>query len=297
MLSIIVPCMESETYLQATLKSIYENVFPPEGFEVLVIRREDAPNLANKEGYSIREYRGPFRGQAEALNYGITKTKGDTICVTRPGCLVATDWLQEVDNYFRGNPSIDALGGPVLPFLKAGTKIQRLAAQVFYEEQHFPESAIFLQMGSLTGLFHATNAAFRKEVLETVAFDASFCYDYDFDACWRMLRKGHQLIFYPRMRIRRISPSALREILAMYYRWGVENTVLKKRYNLKLGLKSYTFPFYNTLRSFLEPTLITSTNALERRLLRLVQHIAFYTGVMRAYSIHKYTNLAKRKRV
>jgi cellulose synthase/poly-beta-1,6-N-acetylglucosamine synthase-like glycosyltransferase len=289
MLSVVVSCLESETYLQATLKSIYDTTLPPNNFEVLVIRRENAPYLIDAKRFPVREYRGSFGGQAEALNYGIARTKGDIVCVTRPGCLVSPDWLEIIERFFKLYPSTDGLGGPVLPCSEVGTRIQKLASQVFYEGQFFPKSVVILQIGSFAGLFHATNAAFRKTVLESVAFDESYVYDYDFDACWRMLRKGYRLVFYPKMKIRRIFQANLREILAMYYRWGIESTVLKRRYNLELGLKGYIFPFYNTLRSFLEPKLLGSTSALEKSFLTLVQHIAYYTGVMRAYSIQKYT--------
>jgi cellulose synthase/poly-beta-1,6-N-acetylglucosamine synthase-like glycosyltransferase len=289
MLSIVVSCLESETHLQTTLKSIYDANFPPSDFEVLVIRRENVPFTIVTKKFPVREYRGLFNGQAAALNYGIARTKGDIVCFTRPGCLVSHDWLEIIDDFFKLHPSIDGIGGPALPCLEVGTRIQKLASQVFYEGQSFPKSVFVLQMGSFAGLFHATNAAFRKRVLESVAFDESYFYDYDFDACWRMLRKGYRLLFYPKMKIRRVFPASLREILAMYYCWGVESTVLKRQYNLERGLKAYLFPFYNTLRSFLEPELSVSTSALEKRLLRLVQHGIYYTGVMRAYSIRNYT--------
>jgi biofilm PGA synthesis N-glycosyltransferase PgaC len=280
MLSVIVPCQEDGNLLSPTLSSLFKNIFPTKGFEVLVVRGSHQPIPESVKHFPIHEYQVSFNGSAKALNFGITKAEGDTICTTKPGCIVASDWLEEIDSFFQHNPSIDGVGGPVLPFWSLGTKVQRLASQIFSEEQSFPDSVVVPEVGSFQALFHATNSAFRRNVLESIKFDEFFRYDYDFDACFRMLLRGNRLVFNPKMKVRYIFPSSLRNILARYYYWGLEKAMLRKRYSSKTSLNSQAYPFYNAFRSLLQPAPLIST----KKMLRFVQHVAYTAGVMNGYS-------------
>jgi cellulose synthase/poly-beta-1,6-N-acetylglucosamine synthase-like glycosyltransferase len=281
MLSVMIPCQEDDVLLFPTLKSIFSNHFLPQDFEVLLICGDDLL-ISNRKvnEFPVQIHSGAFKGQAQALNWGLQRTSGDIICTTKPGCIVASDWLKEIDSFFGRHPEVDGSGGPVLPFCGSGTRIQRLASQIFYEEQGFPKSVVNPEPLGLRALFHATNSAFRDEVLRSVRFDESFRYDYDFDACLRMLLKGYCLSFNPGMRVAYIFPASLRSIAARYYYWGLEKVILSRRYSSGTDLVSRLYPFYNAVRSFLRPAPLVYT----KKILRLLQHVAYLAGVMDGYS-------------
>jgi len=121
---------------------------------------------------------------------------------------------------------------------------------------------------------HATNSAFRKEALKPLKLDESFSYDYDFDVCWKMLRKGYRLAYNPGMKVRYIFPLSMCGLLNRYYCWGRENVILRRRYSYQTGLKSHLYAPYRMVRSLLEPSSIIS----RKKMLRFVQHLAFNLG-------------------
>ena len=279
MLSVIVPCQEDVNLVYPTLNSLFKNIPPPKDFEVLVVHGNNQPIQESVKRMPIHEYQVSFNGSAKALNFGITKAEGDIICTTKPGCVVASDWLEEIRGFLQNNPSVDGVGGPVLPILDLGTKIQRLASQIFSEEQSFPNSVVVPKMGSFQALFHATNSAFRKKILEAIRFDESFRYDYDFDACFKMLQQGNRLVFNPKMKVKYIFPSNLRNILARYYCWGLEKATLRRRYSARTSVVGQAYPFYNAFRSLLQPGPLIST----KKTLRFIQHVAYVAGLMNGY--------------
>lgn len=264
-----------------TIKSIFLNQICQEDFEVILICNNSFLVSENVNQFPIQVHRGTFRNQAQALNWGLERTRGDLICTTKPGCVVAFNWLSEIARFFQHNPKINGVGGPVLPCLDYGTKIQKLASQIFSEEQTFSDSPIILKPGEYQGLLHATNSAFRKGALNQIRFDESFRYDYDFDVCWRMLRKGYCVVYNPKMIVRYIFPLSMHSLLKRYYYWGKEIVALRKKHFLRMDFTSLIYPSYNMVKSLLEPSSLMST----KKLLRFIQHLAFNLGCISGYGV------------
>lgn len=288
MLSVVIPCQEDDLLLFPTLKSIFLNQRHPKDFEVLLICSDGTYVSGSAAEFPAKIYSGAFRGQAQALNWGVDKSRGDIVCTTKPGCVVSSNWLSEIAEFFEDNPGVDGVGGPVLPCWDYGTKIQKLASEIFYEEQGFPDSVTILGSVSYQGLLHATNSAFRREALTRIKFDESFRYDYDFDVCWKMLRKGYCLAYDPMMKVEYIFPLRMGDLLSRYYWWGKESVLLRRKYFLGMGFKSFLYTPYNTVRSLLQPSSIVST----KKLLRFVQHLAFNLGRIRGYGVRGFVGLS-----
>lgn len=281
MISLIIPCLEDDILLFPTVDSIFSNQVCSQDFEVLLVCSRGFAVPEKVKRFPVKVFSENFHCQAEALNWGVSRAHGDLICTTKPGCVVASDWLTEIDEFFQTNPEVEGVGGPVLPASDYGTKIQRLASEIFSEEQDFPDSVTILEMDNFRGLLHATNSAFRKKALSELRFDAFFDYDYDFDVCWKMVRKKHRVVYNPSMKVRYIFPLSMRSLLKRYYCWGKEKIVLQKRYSPTMDFRSLFFMPYNTVRSVLEPSSFVST----KKLLRFVQHLAFNTGSLRGYGL------------
>ena len=277
MLSLIIPCQEDAFLLFPTLASIFSNDFAPQDFEVLLICSGNVPISEKNLQFPVQVYSGVFRGQAQALNWGLERTRGDVVCTTKPGCVVASNWLSEITRFLQHNPDVDCVGGPVLPCWEYGTKIQKLASQIFSEEQGFSDSVTILKPSAYQGLVHATNSAFRKEALNSMKFDESFRYGYDFDIYWKMVQKGHGIAYNPKMKVRYIFPPSMRDLLRRYYCWGKENIVLRKKYSDQEKLKTFLYVPYATYRSLLQPPLRFS----RKKMLRFVQNVAFDMGGVR----------------
>jgi len=273
MISIVIPCLEDELYLPLTLKSIFGAHLPQQEIEVFVVYGNCVTSPKSLEKFPIIELHGKFEKQADALNFGIAKTKGDLICTTKPGCIVYPDWLIEIEKFFRNFPKTDGVCGPVFPATNFGTKIQRLASQIFSEESNFPSTLVFLESDKFQPFFHSTNNAFRRKVFGSVEYDNAYTYDFDWDISWKLLRMHYHLAFNPKIRITYIFPSTLQRVFRRYSSWGRDYSLLLKAYNIA-RLNYLVSPYYNMIVSFYNPTPAIS----EKKLLKLVQHVFYILG-------------------
>lgn len=289
MLSLIIPCQEDANLLLPTLKSIFLNDFPRQNFEVLLICSDNVPISEKNLEFPVQVYYGVFKGQAQAFNWGLQKTHGDVICTTKPGCVVASNWFSEITHFLQLNPEVDCVGGPVFPCREYGTNVQKLASQIFREEQGFAYSVTILKPGSGVGLIHATNGAFRRELLASVKFDESFKYDYDWDFCWKMVQRGRCVAYNPEMKIQYIFPLSMRDLLRRYYYWGKENVDLQKKYYNQEGLKALLLMTYSMCNSLLQPPLLAS----RKKMLRFVQNAAFSMGLVKGIVTRLKSNVAE----
>lgn len=278
MISVVIPCQEDGSLLLPTLKSIFLNKFLAKDFEVLLLHSRHVLISKVAKQFKTRQYSDDFKNGAQALNFGLRKACGEIIAITKPGCVIDPDWLEQIQDFFIANPLIVGVGGPVLPYKKNGTKIQKSASEIFYKEQHFPNTVVSPSLSSYQGVFHATNSAFRKKVLESTKFDESFTYNYDFDMCWKLLRKGYRLVHNPNMKVRYIFPPHLNSLIRRYYTWGRESTELKKRYFGRVGVREIVSSCYSVIRSFLSLSPLDFTS----KLLRLTQNVAFNLGRIHA---------------
>lgn len=274
MLSVVIPCQEDGSLLFPTLKSIFSNTFPAKSFEVLLIRNENNYVPKRASSFPIQQYQIDSGSQAQALNYGLEKAKGDPICITKPGVIVSHNWLDTIARFFERSPNVHGVGGPVWPCLENGIRIQKLASQIFFEEQGFPDSTTMTRPGHYQTYLHSTNSAYRKDALKSLRFDASFVYDYDFDLCYRMLQTGRRLMYNRDMKVQYIFPSSLRDLVRRYYIWGKEKVILRKKYSPQTQWRSYFYGPYDAARSFLLPPSHMST----KKMLRFVQHMAYFLG-------------------
>ncbi len=290
MITIIVPCQEDHTLLFPTVSSIFKSSGGRIDFELLLIRSSNFVISESVARFPVDVHTGDFRNQAQALNWGIDRAKGNIICITKPGCVVDSNWLSEISEFLRNHPEVQGLGGPVLPSPRLGTRIQRLASRIFCEEQGFPSSTSIIDETNWRGLLHATNCAFRRETLCQLGFDDSFEYDYDFDICWRMLGRNNRLAYNPKMKVMYIFPSSLRNLLRRYYSWGREKVILEKRHPPRSFFVSSLFPPYVAARGVIDPSVLVSS----KKLLRFVQHFAFNVGCIRGYCSHAYDDRHQR---
>ena len=123
MISVIICTYNRDRYIYNVLRSVAENAFPCEGYEIIVVNNNstdgteaecsrfsnDYPDLAFKVVHE------PNQGLSYARNCGIQESKGDIIVYVDDDALVNKEYLQTYADFFAAHPDIDAAGGPIIP--------------------------------------------------------------------------------------------------------------------------------------------------------------------------------------
>lgn len=176
-LSVVVCTYNREKYLYNLLKSIAENDFSKELYEIILVNNNSSDNT---EAECMR-FRSDFpdvdfqyveekkQGLSFARNRGIIHANGDVLIYVDDDALVSREYLQTYYDFFQKNPSVEAAGGAILPQYET----QEPAWMTLYTKQLL---TAYLYKGNDIKPFGKRefpgggNAAYRKKVFDEIGF-------------------------------------------------------------------------------------------------------------------------------
>ena len=287
MISVVIPALDSADTIAYTLSSIFSGDFPKNLYEVIVVDNGSVDNTVDVASrFPVKVYVCLKRGQGPARNLGIKKACGDIICFTDSDVILPANWLKKISDFLEKHPEVDGVGGPMLPPSNGHKNLlQKLAGEIYYEDQVFPTEITEPQIGGYRASFYSGNCAYRRDVLISVnGFDESLWDGNDIDLCWRVLKKGKCLIFNPHIKVIHIGfASTIRGIFDQQFRWGRINTELMRRYQEKSGsakemLKRKLYPYFHLIKTTLLLLSPSVTNVREKQLLKFLHHTTFHLG-------------------
>lgn len=123
MISVIICTYNRDKYIYNILRSIAENDYPYEDYEIVLVNnnctdnteaecqrfRNDFPRVV------FNSFNEPHQGLSHARNCGIREAKGDIIVYVDDDALVNKEYIRTYADFFATHPDIDAAGGPIIP--------------------------------------------------------------------------------------------------------------------------------------------------------------------------------------
>ncbi len=233
--SVIVPCYNEEAVIEKSLKSLINQTYP--FVEILVINdgSEDrtlsiAKSMEYKYGYkSLKVYDKKNEGKAKALNYGISKAKGELILCVDADSKLKSNAIELLVQHFK-EPSIAAVAGSVYISNQENmwTKLQAL---------EYIEGLNMVRNGQallkLVNIIPGPIGMFRKSALLEVGGYADDTFAEDCDLTLRLIAKGYKIDFEIDAISYTEAPENLLDLLKQRYRWtrGILQSINKhKRY-------------------------------------------------------------------
>jgi len=119
-ISVIVITYNRKELLKNCLKSLVNQNFDKEDYEVIVI--DDGGNDGTKtlvkdfqrKFPNVRYYYQINKGYGAARNNGLSKARHELVAFTDDDCIVEKDWLKKIDYCFYKFPTASAIGGSVI---------------------------------------------------------------------------------------------------------------------------------------------------------------------------------------
>ncbi len=193
--SVITPMRNEERYVEQALRSLLEQDYPPERFEVLVVdggSTDRSPEIVKRlmlAHSNLRLLHNPLRLPAPGRNVGIRAARGCFIAIINCHSYVRHDFLRTAERTFE-ETGADCIGRPVELFLPEDTYVQRVvgAARTSWlgHDPHslaFPKPSEETPRGEASPMSHGI--LYRREVFSRVGlFDERFdaCEDVEFNA-------------------------------------------------------------------------------------------------------------------
>jgi glycosyltransferase involved in cell wall biosynthesis len=230
-ISVVIPTYNSEKFIGRVLNAIYKRgtCIPSQVIVVDGISKDST--IQEKKNYPVEIILNPKRTAAAARNIGIKSAKEAIIAFTDSDCIPAENWLQKIDECFRGNPELVGVGGKMLPFMPKND-IEVFSGNIFLNEiMKFPNQAFIPSNKFLPGSFITANCAYRKEALMDIGgFNEFFANNgEDIELFWRMIDKFPGLLLYdPSIIVYHSFPDSYRKLFKKYFQYGIASSKLAR---------------------------------------------------------------------
>lgn len=224
MITVVIPCLNEASYINATLRSLELQLDPGEDWEVIVADGgSDDGTRDILQDWADRDQRFKWLDNVQrttpfALNLGIENALGSTVIILGAHAEVNPDFLVRNAELLKAHPESGCVGGTVAQV--HGSEIsKRIGAAM---SSPFGVGDARFRTGGIAG--HVDTVAFgayRKEVLDEIGFfDPVLARNQDDELNFRLLKSGWRIWFDPRIQSRYHVRSTYRNLLRQYTQYG-----------------------------------------------------------------------------
>jgi glycosyltransferase involved in cell wall biosynthesis len=251
--SVIIPCRNEQSFIEATLRNIVEQDYPKDKLEVYVVdgnstdkTKNIALSVASKHNY-IRILDNPDKIVPHALNIGIKKSKGEVIVRMDAHSEYPPDYISVlVKNLFDLNA--DNTGGVWLTQPGAKTYVARAIAAASSHPFGIGNAIYRIGTSAVKQVDTVPFGCYRRNVFEKIGFfDIELIRNQDDEFNGRLIKNGGKIFLIPSVKIKYYARSTWSKLSRMFYQYGL----FKPLVNMKLGYPA-------TVRQLAPPLFVCS---------------------------------------
>lgn len=200
LVSIIIVCRNEEKFIASCLDSAFQQTFPKESLEVLVVdgmsedRTRSIAERYSKGRPWVKIYENPKKIFASGVNVGVRLAKGEFVVIWGAHATYSVNYVEECVAYLQGYADVWCVGGALMPTSAADTLVAR---------------AIVLSLGGRFGkgrervrspqqVDTVFGGCYRRSVFENIGlYDERLERSADMDFSLRIIRGGGKIYAIP----------------------------------------------------------------------------------------------------
>ena len=213
--SIIVASRNCAKTIGTCLKSLFEQDYPREAFEVIVIDGNSTDiTVKIAEQYPAKVYSEPLNAAA-AYNYALKIASYPILGFVDADAKVEPDWLQKLVKHL-DDPKVAGVSGSI----ETWNADNPWARAIGYEIKNR-----YSRIGKYTGRIATMNLLLKRSVIEEVGgWDETFPSQYDTDFGYRMSQKGYHIAYEPEAKCYHFNRQTVRAFWRQQQQYG-KNTL------------------------------------------------------------------------
>jgi cellulose synthase/poly-beta-1,6-N-acetylglucosamine synthase-like glycosyltransferase len=270
-ISVIIPVFNAAPTIGLLLNGLlHQNLFPDEiivvdngSFDNTIQIIQDFKNLhpAMKKLSLLAE---ATKGPAPCRNKGISAATGDILVFTDGDCVPPSNWIMNISEKFKQDPSIFAIAGQILGFNPENV-YEKFAS--IYTLRGADEEKVVRKFTLVEGGFPTANFSLRREVIEKVGgFNNDFLYAEDYELCARIINANFPIHYLPSCLTFHKHRSSLKTMIRQSYVYGYGHGYLIK--TLPQAIQILQFPRFTLIQNG-SPKIWIRLNTLDKYLMVL----------------------------
>ncbi len=230
----MVPVYNGAQTIEACVRSLLEQDYPPELREILIVENGSTDGTAEIAAQlPVRLLRSTLRGPAPARNVGWRASTAEIIAFTDADCLPERGWLRSLAAAYV-DEAVAGVGGPIVAYAHPSRSVVEQFAEMHSPLNSYSEgSRVYLPD------LYTANASYRRAALERVGgFDQRLVTGDDVDLAWRVqLCTGCRLHWAPGAVVQHHHRSTYAGLARQYRQYGFGEVLLDTMYR---GRQGYT---------------------------------------------------------
>ncbi|MBN2121332.1 MAG: glycosyltransferase [Candidatus Omnitrophica bacterium] len=252
--SVVVICYNEADNIEACLRSLINQTYPRNAFEVIVVDGESKDNTQSivrkyaAAHSNIRLIVEPKKGAAAARNTGLRSAGYGQVAFIDADCEAPSEWLEKLVKEYkdrsRDDNKLAAVGGKNIPLKEAGPFLKAIGVALdsfagsfgSVQGRQFKRSRYVVSLATLNVLYD------RKTLIDIGGYDESLESEAeDADLNFRLASAGYTLFFIPESFVwHKMRPTPKKWFKNMF-RYGKGRARLLKRYP-KMWRVSFVLP-------------------------------------------------------
>lgn len=241
LVSIIIPCRNEINHIEEVLHCIYENDYPADLIEVIVVdgmsddgTRELFPKIEKKyHQVSIidnHNQRTPF-----AFNLGIKQATGDIVMICGARFLLSKNYIKEIVHILNSHNEIGCVGGKIINVYENSTSeiISKAMASKFgvgFNNFRTIDKDIYVDT--------VTPPSFRKSIFEEIGyFDEYLTRNQDDDFSYRLIKSGYKILLKSNISFKYYVRASFDKLFKQYRQYGYWKVYVNKKHKTVTTLR------------------------------------------------------------
>ncbi len=243
LVSVLIPMRNEERYIEGCLRSLAQQDYPRERFEVLVLdgassdrSRQLVKEFAEREELNLRLLDNPGRTTARALNIGIAQASGDIIVRVDAHCAVDPRFLWESVDALE-ETGADGVGGPIE---SVGQGLMGDAIALAMSSPFGVGNASFRYSREPQYTDTAAFAAYRRTLFDRIGrYTEEIDYGEDDEFNYRLADAGGKIYLTPKIRSVYYTRSSLPALFRQYLEYGRAKVEVLRRHPRQARIRQF----------------------------------------------------------
>lgn len=224
--TVILPIRNEEKYIKKCLLSIFEQSYPFDLIQIIVVDGMSDDNTLSIINSLIREYpkfeiillENPKKIAPVSMNMGIVRASGDIVIRVDGHSFLDKEFLSNAVQILEQSPEISCVGGPITT-LSESNKADSISKAM--SSRFGVGNALFRYSQEEVYVDTLAFGAYRKKVFELIGlFNEELVRNQDDELNLRLTKNNGKILLTPKMKSYYYSRTSFKKLWSQYYQYG-----------------------------------------------------------------------------
>lgn len=231
--SVIIPAYNEERFIEDCLNSVYQQDYPKELLEVIVVdgnSHDRTAEIIREKFPQVKLLHNPRKIVPISMNMGLEKAQGVYVIRLDAHCTYPTNYFSRLIEFMETHPEADNVGG-VWNTLPANSSAQAQAITIALTSKFGMGNAEYrLGAKEVKEVDTVPFGCYRREVFDKIGgYDEELTRNQDNELNSRLKQSGGRIFLLPDLLIDYYARPTVRKCGRMFYQYGLFNPLVDKK--------------------------------------------------------------------